>query len=441
MTTSSTFCEASRVLPKKAALQVPRKTPSRAAAKVTVPKGRNRSAAAQPSKPRVARKVVPKGRTAYAPEAPSPQQKAGLGMPKGRIKRASAAPITSREATVLLPKGQAKDAPETPIAAAAIETLPKGRPRSAQQQPSSVAGQQMIANQVKGAMPATPSHDSDSHMVGAEKAVVPLPPESPFDVAGQRHPAHQASLPVPAASIQSLRELHRQRQDFHRAEKSLTLQMKAVCRRLCDGDKDAGNALFAAPDDRVDMLVGPFMQARSILESNRKATEKAMERLAKELPAVSFVESVHGFGIGSLAAVVGECGDLSNYSTHSKLWKRMGLAPLNGKAMATWRSKGGLTSDQWQEAGYSPSRRSIAWNIGACVMKAQSAKIDKETGEVLKPAGPYRVLYDQRKELELTRCETKGHANARALRYLDKRILRDLWKAWRKISEGQWSGA
>jgi hypothetical protein len=161
-----------------------------------------------------------------------------------------------------------------------------------------------------------------------------------------------------------------------------------------------------------------------------------MERLAKTLPAAAFVEQVCGFGIGSLAAIVGECGDLSNYSTHSKLWKRMGLAPMGGKAMSTWRRSGGLTSDQWQDAGYSPSRRSIVWNIGACVMKAQSAKVNKETGEVIKPAGPYRVLYDQRKELELTRCESKANANARALRYLDKRILRDLWKEWRKLCEG-----
>src|SRR5690606_26062202 len=47
-------------------------------------------------------------------------------------------------------------------------------------------------------------------------------------------------------TIATLRELHRKRQDFHRSEKSLTLQVKAICRRLCAGDKDEADKLYTA---------------------------------------------------------------------------------------------------------------------------------------------------------------------------------------------------
>jgi hypothetical protein len=39
-------------------------------------------------------------------------------------------------------------------------------------------------------------------------------------------------------------ELHRQRQDLHKAEKSLTLQIKANCRRICKGDKEEAEKLY-----------------------------------------------------------------------------------------------------------------------------------------------------------------------------------------------------
>src|SRR5690606_24989361 len=86
-------------------------------------------------------------------------------------------------------------------------------------------------------------------------------------------------------TIATLRELHRKRQDFHRSEKSLTLQIKAICRRLCAGDKDEADKLYTAmlkgAEDAQAMMARewtePFIQARSILEGNRKQVEKDME--------------------------------------------------------------------------------------------------------------------------------------------------------------------
>jgi len=245
----------------------------------------------------------------------------------------------------------------------------------------------------------------------------------------------QLVVPDLAPIIATLRELHRKRQDFHRAEKSLTLQVKAICRRFCAGDKtDAGVLYDALLGDgshdkalHAEVNIAPFLSSRAQFEASRKEVEKHMEREAKKLPAFAWVQGIKGFGVGSLAAVIGETGDLSNYSTHSKLWKRLGLAVINGERQRRVSGADAMLH------GYSPSRRSIVWNIGQCVFKAQSQRIDKGTGEVLREAGEYRKLYDARKELELTRVESKAHAHNRATRYMEKKLMRDLWRAWRIV--------
>ncbi len=237
--------------------------------------------------------------------------------------------------------------------------------------------------------------------------------------------------------INAIRELHRKRQDLHGAEKRLTLQIKAICRRVCDNDKDEGNRMYAAlkkGDEHPKAIhlshLQTFFTAQTFFEDARGGVEDQLEERAKALPIAAWMKTVKGFGIGSLAAIVGEAGDLASYSNHSKLWKRFGLAPFHGKALSSCKGSD-LTKDEWVEAGYSPSRRSIVWNVGACLLKSQSARIDKETGEVKAEAGTYRQVYDARREYETARGIAKAQAHARAQRYMEKRFLRDLWRAWR----------
>jgi len=258
-------------------------------------------------------------------------------------------------------------------------------------------------------------------------------------------------------SIDVIRETHRCRQDLHRAEKSLTLQIKAICRRLCAGafaakwkageiteekyragTKAEADKLYTAivKEQEHEMLLSgvvttaAFFEARAIFEKRRAQTEKELERLAKSLPVASWVLELKGLGLGSLAAIVGEAGDLSNYSTHSKLWKRLGLAVIDGERQKR------VSGDAAIIHGYCPTRRAIVWNIGRCVLKAQSARVDKETGEELKPAGKYRLIYDARKAYELARDPemSRAHAHNRATRYMEKKVVRDLWNSWRQLA-------
>lgn len=222
--------------------------------------------------------------------------------------------------------------------------------------------------------------------------------------------------------IAEIREQWRRRQAWHRTEKSLTLQAKALCRRLADGgDKKEAEIIYAAAFGKgqhamADVALAammPLTDARNGIEKHRKAVEKRLTKLAADLPVAPFVIATRGVGLLSLAAIVGEAGDLGSYANPAKLWKRMGLAVMpDGRQRRT----SGVAA---LEHGYSPARRCVIWNVGAGIVKA---------------CGPLKAVYDARKLYELERVETRVHAHNRAQRYVEKRFLRDLWLAWRRAN-------
>jgi hypothetical protein len=217
-------------------------------------------------------------------------------------------------------------------------------------------------------------------------------------------------------------ETWRLRQDMVRAQGKLTLQIKAVLRRLNGGDKTEADKQYGrimkGEDSAAAMAVASLILAREPLEQQRKAYEKALEKLGKQVPIYPFTENIKGFGSLALAKTVGECGDLSAYPSVAGVWKRAGLAVINGGRQRRIAGEAAL------EHGYSPERRSVFWNIADPLLKAQGKDEN---------AGPYRRIYDKRKEYELERVETKGHAHNRAMRYMTKELLKDLTLAWRQV--------
>lgn len=237
---------------------------------------------------------------------------------------------------------------------------------------------------------------------------------------GQEICAHQTASADLANLIAELREQWRRRQAWHRAEKSLTLQAKALCRRLAEGgDRAEADRIYKAalgkgahPMSEIALAAMlPLIEGRDGIEFHRKAVEKRLVVLAKGLPVAPWVEGTRGVGLLSLAAIVGEAGDLESYANPAKLWKRLGLAVMPDGTRQ--RRVGGADA---LDHGYSPARRSVVWNIGACIVKA---------------GGPLKEIYDARKIYEAERVETKAHAHNRAQRFVEKRFLRLLWSAWR----------
>lgn len=157
---------------------------------------------------------------------------------------------------------------------------------------------------------------------------------------------------------------------------------KAIAERakaFADGGEDEGLAQWRSV---VDASVG----ARAPFEAVEKAALKRMGEAAEQLPVwESFGEAIRGFGPASLAVIVGEAGDLSIYSNPAKLWKRMGVGIVGDIR------QGGLaknaSKDDWIAHGYSRQKHRGA-----------------------------------------------GHMHNRARRYVEKRLLRDLWSAWRQTT-------
>jgi hypothetical protein len=235
--------------------------------------------------------------------------------------------------------------------------------------------------------------------------------------------------------IATLREVTRRRQDAVLAEGNLTRQMKRIVSRILGKPKVT---TAEVNEFEGSGALQPLITARQAPREWRRKEEKLMAHLVEQLPVyAAFWEPIPGLGALGLALIVGEAGDLSNYSNPAKLWRRFGLHVVNGKACATWRSGGGFTSKDWEAAGYSPRRRSMMFTI---------------TDSLLKKPNAYKTLCDERKVIEKQKAEAEGlivapaadipkgghakyrslgHIKARADRYVAKRLLRDLWRAWR----------
>jgi hypothetical protein len=189
--------------------------------------------------------------------------------------------------------------------------------------------------------------------------------------------------------------------------------------------------------------------------------ELQMRKIARQFPAWNgWAKEIHGFSDLGLAVVIAEAGDLTRYSTHSKLWKRLGLAPVtkDGKTQAcsTWRRNGGLSTAEWMDesaAGpkYAPRRRAAIFSqVGSPIIGGMGKGYRPLVGEDIsknEKLSHYERVFVQRlrheaeKDPEMRRPDTdKGresysrYAAMRAQRYTEKRLLKDLWRAWRRAT-------
>lgn len=254
-------------------------------------------------------------------------------------------------------------------------------------------------------------------------------------------------------TISKLVYLWRQRQRWHRAEKSLILQGKALCRALSNGDKKEGTALFDKAEAGEDVgiatmaALAPFLASIKHFEAPRKDLEKQICKLTKELPAYEWIESIKGVGALSYGGLIGEAGNLTRYPGVSHLWKRMGVAVIGDK-----RQRRVADKEEALIHGYSPSRRSHLWNIGNGLIGGMGhgpRPIVNEDISLREEWTEYQKMFVARCRYEcethpdmftLVTVEKNGealesypkHAQARAKRYVEKEFLRDLRAQWRK---------
>ena len=249
------------------------------------------------------------------------------------------------------------------------------------------------------------------------------------------HIAYAAQCEPAPLLLQSLRYWHKERQDYMAESIALVNRMRArlyrhasatcqehkfkceSCRKwasevlgLSLSAKALKGEVFISPD--VVPINAALVTAWLPLEELRKEAEKEMLAIVKQLPAIEWIEKTRGFGTLGFAQIIAEAGDLSMYPNPGKLWKRFGLAVVDGGAQR--RVKG----DKAFEHGFSPRRRAVIWNIG------HSMIMNGDT---------YKQVYDERKAYEVEKNpEAKPIVHhKRAQRYMEKRLLLNLWAEWR----------
>ncbi len=361
-------------------------------------------------------------------------------------------------------------------ASCADEAVRDAPPKS--RTPRSAKGQGRRAAKVREHMPdALPPHDGEGRKLCADRAKCRLPDPSPKSRAGLSTSAGKAVSPVPVSaspidggeeglcngaekakgvlpaspSVDQLAELQVRRKFYIGAVNKQTNAVKALVRRALgwrydeeEGDRDKVNgraarivaAALAGKEQKTEdaavfgALAADLAVVASAIEPMQKArheVELEMKRQARKLPIFPWAKDVKGLGELGLAVIVAEAGDLAKYPKKGHLWKRLGLAPHEGKAYSTWRTKGGLSAEQWTEAGYSPRRRAEVYAvISEPLFRAQSVV-----------AGPYRAIYDRRREATAVAHPdwTKAHSHMDGLRVMTKYLIRDLWVAWRRVGQ------
>lgn len=274
------------------------------------------------------------------------------------------------------------------------------------------------------------ARQTQSDQASSGQQTIPPAPDRP-EVNDRLSPVESQSI---GAIVDLIVELHRRRWDMVRARQRLELQAQAVCRRLEGGDKTKAAKMWAAVrkdgDHPLRSWLAPYLAAMQPLLDEQAMTEKRLLAEVRKLPVIPWAQGIRGLGELSLSAIIGECGTgPGNFRSVSALWKRMGLAVIDGGRQRRIAGEAAI------EHGYNAQRRSIMWNIGDLIIRAQIRVVKDEDGEKTDQRialGDLGQLYLDRKVYEAERVETAGHAHNRAKRYMEKRLLRMLWQAWRQ---------
>lgn len=192
---------------------------------------------------------------------------------------------------------------------------------------------------------------------------------------------------------------------------------------------------------RFKTLIDAAIESRGPFDLVEHEAKLEMCRWVRKLPVwTDWAKDIPGVGEATVGTIIGEAGDLTRYATPAKLWKRMGVAVVDGRRQG--RPGPNASTTTWIAEKYSPRRRSYMWVAGDVFVKI---------------AGPYRAVYDRVKAEEMakaaargqtvepaatgnakkdpTRYMSAGHIHLRAKRRTEKIFLRNLLRHWRAAEQ------
>ena len=176
--------------------------------------------------------------------------------------------------------------------------------------------------------------------------------------------------------------------------------------------------------DAIGPMIGNIAPSRLMLVETEKMHRKEVEKIVACLPAWKRIgQEVSGFSSWGMAVIIGEAGDIGEYSGCRKLYKRLGLAP--DECYERGEDKNG-------RPGGRKIPRSRRGRIMGCVaeplLRAQW-RGEREDAPA-HPIGPFGEVYGSVKARALESGKTKGHADKLARRAMVKALLHDIHAAW-----------
>lgn len=255
--------------------------------------------------------------------------------------------------------------------------------------------------------------------------------------------------------IDDLIDLNRNRVAYLKSSIKVGNQMRAaVARNLGykggDTPKEERPAFFTRADEVVEAvregamhpmkpLIDATLHTLDLYDGMVSGLNKQIEKAARKLPAVKWVnqKDQDGFSERFFGIVIGECGDLANYSGPYKLYARMALKPYTSRGMthsgATWRSdkrkSHTLSAAEWEEFGYNPRRRSLGYLIAEQLIRNGANAFGKG-----QPSMFYRYYKRIKDEISPANPDhadwTPKHHDNHARLLTTKLLLKDLWAYW-----------
>lgn len=238
-------------------------------------------------------------------------------------------------------------------------------------------------------------------------------------------------------------------------------------------------------------IVAVNKETRKEWDRLRGEVEDEMVADARSLPVWPFVKTISGFAEKGLAVIAGEASiPIGDYRTVSGLWKRMGLAVVDGRSQRRVKGKRG-TDEERKRLAYVPRRRAECWAFTDPLLRLQMCsefravkeaievrpaalaaceeagidikkikKVDDALAEILNEhgivaegyaTGPYGQVYMRRKQYTTPRIAATAHlpdksgeilnpekwtplrCHRDAARVMFKELLKDLWVEWRRV--------
>lgn len=318
------------------------------------------------------------------------------------------------------------------------------------EQQEAAAGRRVEAKQSVNAAPAAPSgpesHDCDESRVRAE------PPDPSLIGQIRLHyrlakSAEQSRIAIDQRLVSFVRvyltawapDATAEDREKHKKQAGRVVKALQEAAKRKEPDQPILEAVKPHKDD-VELyplaaeMVENAERSRAAFDAMARQHEKSARKRAAKLPAWERLRHIKGFSAWGLAVIVGEAGDISNYSGVRKLYKALGWAPKEcyqagetGGRMVPKAKKGrlhGIVRKPIFQAQWRGERLPTGELVTKDEQRGQPGNIPAHA------TGPLGEIYGATKRRHIEAGKTKGHAENLAQRTMLKALIHDVHRAW-----------